>query len=123
MSMGDSLSSMLILEVGEAEILPPWTGVARGGVLPAKSNREDLKTEWHEIIGPRKWEMNVSKGEIRTTLRVVLKSGIGLASEQVTPNMPTTIVTHNSPFEGGSRGMSFGEEWYRKCILNSGELY
>jgi hypothetical protein len=50
-----------------------------------------------------------SKGEYRTTLRVVLKNGIGMAPERVTPNNPTTIVTHNSPFEGGSRGMFFNQ--------------
>jgi hypothetical protein len=48
-----------------------------------------------------------SKGGRRTTLRGGLRKGSGSASEQVTLNVQTTIVTHNSPFEGGSRGMFF----------------
>jgi hypothetical protein len=48
-----------------------------------------------------------SKGEARATLRVVFGTANNLGSEQVTLYTPTAIVTHNSPFEGGSRGMFF----------------
>jgi hypothetical protein len=81
MSMGDSVSSILILEIGEAEILPPWTGGARGGVLPAKSDREDLTTEWHEIVGPRKWEMKtLQRGNLAQRSALYFDTSVGPGS-------------------------------------------
>jgi hypothetical protein len=46
-----------------------------------------------------------SKGEARATLCVVFGTDNNPSSELVTLCTPTAIVTHNSPFEGGSRGM------------------
>jgi hypothetical protein len=115
MSTGDSVSSISILEIGQAEILPPWTGGARGGVFSVMPDSEDPKTDGDKVIGPRKWEMNPSKGEFCTMLRVVFGIENGPGCGRVAFHTPRTVVARNSPFEGGSRGMFFTQTRRREA--------